>query len=114
MMNVTLSPEALAEMPEAEQALYTNIPTWVTSAFAISVFSALLGSVLLLMRKVLSLPLFTISLIAVFAQMTYTLFMSPMIEVRGPASIVLPLLIASIAAYLVWFSSNAKQKGVLR
>ena len=114
LMNVTLSPEALAEMPEAEQALYTNIPTWVTSAFAISVFSALAGSILLLMRKAFTLPLFVVSFIAILAQTSYTLFMSPMIDVRGPTSIILPVVIASIAAYLVWFSSNAKQKGVLR
>lgn len=113
IMNVTMSEAALAALPEAEQALYTNVPTLVTSAFAIAVFGGLLGCVLLLMRKSLAYPVFILSLVAIAIQAGYNLFMSSALEVLGPTAAILPLLIVTIGAYLVWFSSNAKKKGVL-
>ena len=51
LMSVTMDPEVLAALPEAEQALYADIPAWVTSAFAIAVFSGTLASLALLLRK---------------------------------------------------------------
>ena len=113
IMNVTMSEEALAAMPEAEQALYTSVPTLVTSAFAIAVFAGLLGCVLLLMRKSLAYPVFLLSLVAIVIQAGYNLFISSALEVLGATAAILPVLIVTVAAYLVWFSSNAKKKGVL-
>ena len=113
IMNVTMSEEALAAMPEAEQALYTSVPTLVTSAFAIAVFAGLLGCVLLLMRKSLAYPVFLLSLVAIVIQAGYNLFISSALEVLGATAAILPILIVTVAAYLVWFSSNAKKKGVL-
>jgi len=113
IMNVTMSEEALAAMPEAEQALYTSVPTLVTSAFAIAVFAGLLGCVLLLMRKSLAYPVFIISLVAIVIQAGYNLFISSALEVLGATAAILPVLIVTVAAYLVWFTSNAKKKGVL-
>lgn len=113
LMSVTMTPEMLAELSEAERMLYTDIPAWVTSAYAIAVFAGLLGSAVLLMRNALAIPIFVISLIAILAQMAYTLFMSEIIEVRGPTAIILPILVTTIAAYLVWFSTNAKKKAII-
>ena len=113
IMNVTMSEEALAALPEAEQALYTSVPTLVTSAFAIAVFAGLLGCVLLLMRKSLAYPVFIISLVAIVIQAGYNLFLSSALEVLGATAAILPILIVTVAAYLVWFSSNAKKKGIL-
>ena len=113
IMNVTMSEEALAAMPEAEQALYTSVPTLVTSAFAIAVFAGLLGCVLLLMRKSLAYPLFIVSLVAIVIQAGYNLFLSSALEVLGATAAILPILIVTVAVYLVWFSSNAKKKGIL-
>lgn len=114
MMTVTLTPEAIAEMPEAERALYTDIPTWVTSAYAIAVFTGFIGSVLLLMKRGIAYPIFIVSLIAIVAQMSYSLFMSDAIAVQGPSAAVLPILVAGIAGFLVWYSSKTKQQGILR
>ncbi len=111
LMTVTMSEEALAALPEAEQAFYTGMPVWVTSAYAIAVFGGTLASVALLMRTAWAVPLFLVSLVAILLQMGHAFFGTALIEVQGAAAAVLPLLIVVIAAYLAWFSLTAQRKG---
>lgn len=113
LMTVTMEPGTLAEMPEAERALYSDIPSWATSAYAIAVFGGVLGCLALLLRKAWAVPLFVISLVAVILQMAYGLFMSDLTAVGGASALVMPLVIFLIAAYLVWFSTTAKKQGWL-
>lgn len=111
LMSVTLGEEALAAMPEAERALYSDIPAWATSAYAIAVFGGTLACVGLLMRKAWAVPVFVVSLVGILVQMGHALFLTRLLEVRGGAAAFMPLLIVAIAVYLVWFSGSAKQKG---
>ena len=113
LMTVTITPEALAEMPEAESALYTDTPTWITSIFALAVFTGLAGSILLLLRKKLAYPIFILSLVAIVIQMSYTLIVSNVVQVHGPTAFITPVLVTLIGAYLVTFSSRAIKKGIL-
>ena len=108
---VTMSPEALEAMPEAQRALYENVPTWVTSAFAIAVNAGALGCLLLVLRKVLALPVLVVSLIAVLVQMYHNFFMSNAMEVMGAAAVIGPAFVIVIGIYLVWFANDAKSKG---
>lgn len=111
LMSVTLSPEALAAMPEAERALYTDIPAWVTGAYAIAVFGGTIASAALLLRKAWAVPAFIVSLVAIVVQMGHALFTSELLDVKGPSSAVLPIVIVVIAAFLVWYARSAKSKG---
>ena len=110
LMSVTMGPEALAAMSEAERALYSDIPAWVTSAYAIAVFGGTVACVALLIRNAWAVPAFVVSLIAILVQTGYGLFMTAMIEVQGGTSAILSILLIVIAVYLVWFSSSAKKK----
>lgn len=114
LATVMATPESLAALPDAERALYTDVPTWATSAFAIAVFVGVLGSVLLLMRRSLAVQLFIVSLVAIVVQMVHALFLSPMLEVLGGSAAVMPILVTAVGAYLVWFATKEKNKGVLR
>jgi hypothetical protein len=111
---VMTSPEAIAAMPQAEQALYNNTPIWATSAFAIAVFAGVAGSVLLLLRKSIAFPVFGISLAGIIIQMSYWLLMTNSIAVYGPGGVTMPIMVIIIGIFLVWFSSMAKAKGWLR
>lgn len=111
LMTVTMSPEALAELPEAERALYTETPAWATGAYAIAVFGGTLAAIALLMRKAWAVSLFVISLAAILVQMAHALLMTPLLEVRGFGAVVLPLVIILIAAYLVQYSVSARKRG---
>ncbi len=109
--NVAISAEAMAAMPEAQQAHYAAQPAWVTGAFAIAVFAGLSGSIALALRKGIATAIFVVSLVAVIAQMFYAFAMSNMLSVMGTSSAVMPSRIIIIAAALVWFSKRSKAKG---
>jgi hypothetical protein len=111
IMEVTMSEEAMAALPEARQALYAAQPAWVTGAFAIAVFAGLLGSIALALRKSLATPIFVVSLVAVVVQMFYAFVLSNMLDVMGASSAIMPSVIIVIAAALVWFSTRARAKG---
>ena len=113
LMSVTMSPEALAALPEAERALHTDVPAWATSAYAIAVFGGTLGCLALLMRKAWAVPVFVVSLAAILVQMGYGLFGTAMVEVQGGTALILPVLLIAIAFYLVSFSRSAKKRGWL-
>ena len=111
LMSVMISPEALSQMPEAERALYSNVPAWVTAAYAIAVFGGTLASIALLMRKRWAFEAFVVSLVAIIVQMSHALLMSEVIVVKGVTAAILPLLIVVVAAFLVWYSYSARKKG---
>lgn len=113
LMHVTMSPEALANMPEAERALLESSPAWVTGAFAIAVFGGVLACVGLLLKKVWCVPVFLVSLVAIIVQFSHWLFMTTAIEVYGMEAAVMPLLVTVIGVFLVWYSRDARRRGWL-
>jgi hypothetical protein len=114
LMHVTISPEALAEMPEAERALMESQPAWANGAFAIAVFAGLLGCVGLLLKKAWCVPLFLVSLLAIIVQFSQWLFMTTAVEVYGSAAYTMPVLVTAIGIFLVWYSRDTKAKGWLQ
>ena len=108
---VTMSPDALSALPEAERMLYENVPVWATAAFAIAVNGGALGCLLLILRKAIATPVLIASLAGVVVQMYHSLFIADSIEVYGPGGAIMPILVVVIGAYLIWFSIDAKNKG---
>jgi len=114
LSSVMISVETLGAISEAERALYTNVPPWVTVSYAIAVIGGSLACVVLLARRRWSTVLFAISLVAVVVQMSHQFFLTAAIEVLGLSAAVVPIMVILVAAWLVWFSSDAGQKGWLR
>lgn len=100
-------------LPEAEQALYSDIPAWVTAAFAFAVFGGLLGALALLLRKKWATPLFIISLLGIIVQMIYNFFISNAMDVYGPGKMIMPVMVLIIGFFLVWYSKKATANGWL-
>ena len=113
VMQVSMSPEAIAALPEAEQALYENFPIWALIAFAAAVFGGAVGCILLLMRNKLAQSILIISLVGIVVQMIYNVFISGAMDVYGPGSIIMPIMVLVIAVFLVWLSRSATSKGWL-
>lgn len=107
-----MTSEALALLPEAEQAYYASVPAWVTAAFAIAVFSGFLGSVALVLKKKWAKLMFLVSFITVVIQILYNLFIQDFVPLSG-SRIILPLITLVVAAFLVWFSNNNISKRIL-
>ena len=99
---------AVAAMPEADRALYTDIPAWVTGAYAIAVFGGTIASVALLLRKAWAVPAFIVSLAAIVVQMGHALFVSELLNVKGPSAAVLPIVIVAIDTSVLLAIFNAE------
>jgi len=108
-----LTEEDLMAMPVAEQALYQNIPAWVTGAYAIAVFGGALGCILLLLRKKLAGSLFLISLVGIVVQMSYNIFMSKAADVYGPGDMIMPAMVMLIGIFLFWYAKKKTATGIL-
>ena len=113
LMQAYMTEEDLLALPLEEQALYSDIPAWVTAAFALAVFGGLLGCLLLLLRKKLATFVFIISLIGIIVQMIYNVFMSKAAEVFGPGNMIMPLMVIVIGTFLIWYSKRMQDQGVL-
>jgi hypothetical protein len=110
---VTMTPDAMNALPEAERMLYENVPSWATSAFAIAVTAGTLGCLLLLMRKVLAMPVFIASLLGVLAQNFNFFVLMDAMAVLGAVAAIFSAAVTIIGAYLIWFTDNSKKNGWL-
>ena len=111
---IMLSPEMLAEMPEAERALYENVPAWSTAAYATAVHAGAIGCILLLLGKALARPLLIVSLAGVLVQNYHTYFVANAIDVMGGGVVIFSAVVVLISVFLVGFANNAKQHGWIR
>lgn len=107
------SPEMIAERSEEVQALYDARPAWATAAFATAVFGGALGCILLLLRKKIATPVFIVSLVGILAQFCYNFCMANTMDVYGPGSIAMPIMVIVIGIYLIYYSRKNTTNGIL-
>ena len=110
VMQVTMTPEALAALPEPQRELYEMTPVWATVAFALAVFGGVLGCLGLLLRKRWGLILLWFSLAGVLVQMFHAMVLSNSLAVYGPVGAVMPVLVIAIAIALVMLGRSANTK----
>ena len=108
--HLMMTPEMIAALPVEEQSLYQNIPMWLNIAFGCAVIGGALGSLLLALKKSVSLYILIVSLIGVLIQMYHSFFIVDSIAVYGPGSAVMPSMVILIAIALVWLANDAKSK----
>ncbi|MBX2817378.1 MAG: hypothetical protein KTR24_15325 [Saprospiraceae bacterium] len=110
---VTMSPEAMAALPQEQQDLYAASPGWMNIVFGIATVAGFLGSVGLAMKKMWAVPLFLLSLLGVAIQMGYSNLMTDAPKVFGMGAVIMSILVIVIAAYLLHYSRQARTKGWL-
>ena len=101
-------------MTETQIAYYHAMPAWMTGVWAVGVWGALLGSVLLLLRSQWAVHVFAISFAAFALSVVYTYGFSSGIEVNGVVAIAMSAVIAASCVFFIWYASLMKQRGVLR
>ncbi len=101
-----MNADTLAAYPEAARALVEGRPAWATGAFAIAVFGGALGCLLLLLRKSAALYLFVASLLGVIVTNIHTLGVAGSTEIWVGSVMSL-----AVAAFLIWYSKQAGNKG---
>ena len=110
---MAMTPDMLAQLPEAERIAIETRPVWATVAFGIAVFGGAVGSALLLLRSRMAKLLLIASLLGVIVQMAQALSASSLSDF-GPGGMVMTVMIIGICALLVWLSVVAQRKGWIR
>ena len=111
-LSVTMTPEQLAQLPAAQREVTEGYPKWLWVVYGVAVVTGTLGSLLLLLRRKLALPVFWLSLVAIVVLFAYALFPARMLELMGPAqALPMPVAVTVVAVLLVWFSRKAIARG---
>lgn len=112
LMDVMLTPEAVAAMPADQQALYAARPAWAVAAYAFAVWGGALGCVGLLVRKRWAKGAFLASLLGLIGQDAALFGMSP---VPLSATIyALQGMVLVIAVLLLMLANRASRDGWLQ
>jgi hypothetical protein len=103
-------------MTQAMIDYYHAMPAWMYAPWVIGVWGAVLGSILLLMRHRLAVPVFALSLLGAIVSALYGMVIDkappPPPEMAMMAW--MPWVIIVVAAFLAWYAWSMKKAGVLR
>ncbi|MFN0123336.1 MAG: hypothetical protein ACKV2V_22775 [Blastocatellia bacterium] len=111
LSDVRLTPEDVAKMDAATQALYAARPAWSVAATAFAVWGGALGCVGLIMRKRWAVPLLLISLLGVIVQDISLFGMSGAAAQMGAMVYILQGLVLLIAIGLFVLARKAVKQG---
>ncbi len=115
VMTQTRNATYMAQFSEAELAYFYGFPSWVQGSWALAVWGAVLGSVLLLMRRKWAASVFAVSLIAMVVTFAHNFVLAEvkMHEVVGTEAIWFSAVIAIVALALFLYARAMARRGVL-
>ena len=105
-----------AGMNQAMIDYYNAMPTWMYVPWTLGVWGAVLGSVLLLLRRRLAVPAFAVSFLGAVVSLVYgaAIDRAPAPPPEIAVMSYMPYVIAVIAALLLWYAWAMAKRGVLR
>lgn len=115
IMSVTATSESLAAQnytPEQIEFLL-NIPALNASLFALAVWSGLLASILLLLRRRAAVPVYLFSLIFVILSFIFD-FLAGAFDILGSVPLVIMCVVTVLAVLEYMFSRSSRSKAWLR
>lgn len=114
LAQVSMNAATLASLPEYDAKIFSEMPMWVWSAYALAVWCGTLGAIGLLLRRRFAVPLFFLSALAVVAQFSYSFGMTDILAVKGPSAMAFPATIFILALAQWWFARAMTIRRVLR
>ncbi len=111
LSDVMLTPEDVAKMTAAQQAMYAARPAWAVGATALAVWGGAAGCLGLILKKRWANPLLAISLAGCIVQDIALFVLSPAAGQAGATVMILQGLVLVIAIALVMFGRNAVKQG---
>jgi hypothetical protein len=111
LADAMITPEALAKLTAAQQAMHAARPAWSVAATAIAVWFGAAGSLGLIMRKRWASPLLMASLAGVIGQDLWLFGMSGAAAQAGAAAFILQGLVLAIAVGLAMLGRRALASG---
>lgn len=111
--DLQLTPDDLAKLPEAQQALYAARPAWALAATATAVLGGALGCLGLLFGKRWAQALLWLSLLGIVAQDIGLFLLVDGARLAGPTAVVMQSLVLLVGIGLVALARRAAAKGWL-
>jgi hypothetical protein len=111
LMDVTLTPEDVARMSAAEQAMYASRPAWAVGATAVAVWGGALGCLGLILRRRWSRICLVLSLIGVIVQDIGLFGLTDAAVQAGSVALVLQGVVLLVAIGLVVLAQRAVHRG---
>lgn len=112
LMTQTQNEAYMASFTPEQLEYFYGFPAWATSLWAIAVWGAVLGSVLLLLRKRVAYPVFVVSLVAMLGNMVHTTISGGW-ELMGAGGAAFSAVIFVVALGLVVYARAMAGRGVL-
>lgn len=99
----------------AAQAMeyFRSFPAWLDAFWALGVWGAVLGSVMLLLRSRWADPAFALSLVGLAVTTAYQEFAETPAWVKSATNVGMSIAIWSIAVFLLIYATSMRRKGVL-
>jgi ribose/xylose/arabinose/galactoside ABC-type transport system permease subunit len=114
LMTQTKNAAYMSAFPPEQLEFFYGLPTWVIAAWAFAVWGGVLGSVLLLLRKRLAVPVFLVSLVAMVITTFQNWVLANAAEIFPDTfSRVFSVLIFAIAVGLFFYARAMSKRGVL-
>lgn len=115
LMTETRNEAYMSRFTPEQLDFFYGFPVWVVGAWAIAVWGAVLGSVLLLLRKRLAAPVFAVSLAAMVVTTIHNYVLSDGLAVMGGTGpLLFSILIFLVAVALLCYARAMARRGVLR
>jgi hypothetical protein len=115
VMTQTSNEAYLAQFSAEERAFFDSFPAWMEAFWAVGVWGALIGSLLLLIRNRHAVTAFGLSLVGMVVGMGYQyVAMDAPESMKSGAMAIMPWVILAIGIALFVYARNLAAKGVLR
>ena len=115
LMTQTKNAAYMSAFPPEQLAFFYGLPVWVIAAWALAVWGGVLGSVLLLLRRRLAVPVFLVSLVGMAVTNLHNWMLSNAFELfTDTFSRVFTVVIIAITVGLYFYARAMEKRGVLR
>ena len=115
VMTQTANEAYLTQFSAEERAFFDSFPVWMEAFWAVGVWGALIGSLLLLVRSRHAVTAFGLSLVGIVVGMGYQFLMADAPDsLKTGAMAFMPWIILAIGIALFVYARNQAAKGILR
>lgn len=109
VMTQTRNESYMSQFTPEQLEFFYGFPTWVVASWAVAVWGGMLGALLLLFRKRLSVPVLLISFLAMIVTSIHNFLLSDALEVLGGVGVGFSVFIFAVA-FGLWLYARAMAK----
>jgi hypothetical protein len=114
LMTETANEAYMANFTPEQLEYFANFPSWAVGTWAVAVWGGVLGSLLLLLKKIWAVPVFLLSLVGMAATTVYRYGMSNGLEVAGePFQLAFTAAIFVVSVALFLYARKMREEDVL-